>query len=461
MVYKQLHTLNTIYVQTPLDGCQPPHDVCERHEIAAPAKIRKIIETSREDDWTTNAAGTSTKYVEWEEEFANGARTIGFYVVTKHPDMFKCGFDLGKEWLQKYGDKHFLVSCPIMEFEGATYFQRMNPMHVSLHIDNINLNKLMMSRSAFTICTGVTMVIAMCRLGFIDVDSTISLLVEYYRTHTLFASLEGYFLRQYTSNTSLQIADYPYLYAAMKGGDIRLLDVLLNIFKIKWNEHIPEHIITSSSMIYTNVITARAPYMEACELNFLDIRSFWNIDDATHDLGGFLASILTQDSMFKWWVRVGKKNIVAMVDAFQGEYDCLNQVMKRLFFYHSTGRFCKQRIQTVWKHFAEKLGHSIVIDWFKKYLKRLRTASPWEWMPNPPHEFIRDMYHICTQGTCIRKIHRLLAQFDHNSHLGVFKEQQDQKMTHRLCVLQQMCTNIDAWDPIRQFLERHQEYLFL
>lgn len=432
MRFVQLHAINTLYVRRS-DSDDIPHDVRERYEVISPKTIEALIKENK-DGWSFSFCGFS-KFV--RNEVATDGK-LGFYVITEDTGMFD-SFDIDSEWLNNYGDKHFLITCPITEQNGVRYCQSIMPMCDFL-VPLAKLNTCI-THGAFCIGTGITIAIALFRLGAIAEHDIVSMIEKYYASHPKFAPVNGMFNKFYMAYGIPHIADYPYLYAPV--GELQT--TLMRIFNQKWNSMIPQYTY-SSYRIYTNVITAHAPHIKREDLRHLDMRCFWNVPDCEHDIGGFLSLVLTQDYMMqkKW------KYVATFED-----------VIKRLFFFHSTNRFCKQNIRRLWRQYIS-FQKDEVIEWFIRYLKdKHNNTYDDEWLPEPPAEFIDDLLNACVTNERMREITCVMALFKPDTRVGMYKRDMDRKISERLCILRNALPTPDCWDALQAFLRNHQEFLIL
>lgn len=189
MLYLELNLINQLYLVPPID--RRPVKFCPREEIADPLKLNKIINYINQWDYVTIMGESYFRgWIPWNKKwnFKNGVlNSSGVYVLTNHTNMFQSMKELlenptpdnVRDWLELWYDTCFLVSGPMLHFReldayhSDSYFvnNRYPVQRVSFNLFATDYLSQMILSQSYTICNGLTLLLAMYRLSYISMES--------------------------------------------------------------------------------------------------------------------------------------------------------------------------------------------------------------------------------------------------------------------------------------------------
>lgn len=462
MWYTQLHTVNTVFVQTP--GGKLPLNLQESHEVAQPEKLLAVID-AKSTPWKQSGSHFY-KFIPWSHTFRCGVEALGFYVLVCDQNLFDdLTVDNIAGWLENNGDQQFCISCPVLRYEDNVYTLQSNPFRDN-YVWLENAATLKKNKMDWSVCNGTSIIIAFHRMGFLDDQTSIDLLRKFIDQHGKYP--KNIIMPIYVWTNTVHIADQPFLYACMgKTTHINVILFLLKVYHVKPSCMLYERIMYQDT-VYTTATVARLPHITRDQLLHFDLSLLWKTsttDVMENNISGLFGLILSEPSMFDWWNTSGKKYMSNILDCIAGftQENALTYLMKILFHYGSEmlrDAYPIERVRKVWQHVLSVYDREYIPKWFKKYLRLMRRQDKDDaWMAEPPHEFLEDISQ--TYDIFATRIYHALKCFDHCTNIGRYTSHLDAKMAKRLSVLRSICPHNAAWDSLQQYLRDNRTCLYI
>lgn len=448
MKFTQLNLLNAIYVRKP--GDHAPPDVCERDEIAHPSKLLAVMNDA--SPWCEDVHGW-TKCVKWDHQYDCGVTCHGFHVFCENPDMFQCATTMKfHDWLNKYGHLHFIISSPILSASGGLQYTHSNnpfqprilPLSLKAH--------MFLPHGAYTIGCGVTIAIALHRLGMLHAHTITNALKEYDNCVQLSPIITEYYIQ----SSMPQVSDYPYLYASIGNSDPELLQFL-------WDRHHAD----DDPMFCTVQRGNRVIFSDKFTLSHSpnDILLAWQQhegvgDTVTFDVGGLLRTIMTNKVHYSWWRDNHHDMLQQLCSTYSTKLAAIHHILRRaMYLYGALNSQHKSRALHVWNDLVTYFSLNDVAGWMHKYIKKLRDPSPTTWMPLPPYELIEWLLAKDLRDVVYKAL-QLPTACD---HIITFKDGLDKKITQRLLLMKSMFIGDTSpcWHPMEAFLMSNMHYLYV
>jgi hypothetical protein len=472
-------------------------------------------------------------YISWHKKYGaykDSVVGLGVYAFTRNVNLFSSIHDLDDndnaiyEWLKQWGHEHFTITTPV-------YVYHRNASYRCYGVSNSSVNSLVLINpyedllsqliddGCYTVGTGLTLALAMHRLGFFSAQSMTRALIRFMDGEPWYAELPLEYHDLYLNHLIPQIADHPYLYACT-GPDVAHIDVTSYLLR---TYNVPSHItqvITTTKHLYTTPFVAGLPHMTAQHMQLLDFNSMFSVpeseegDTMTIDVMGLFQNVLRNKRTWKWWLRHQDTALDKILKSFECLDDAVTFTLKRLFKLYRKGS--NRRVRHIWKGIFARVDTKTMQTWLHKYLmlRYIKTALKRHgvylatcWIPYPPIAFIKDLLafykddfdlyaarrlsiitpydeamhnifvsdganHDNAQTVNVsNSIIRLMSKFKLTSSVGVFYSLLKKQITDRLCVLRtafmtptlNVSENAGAtiWLILQDYLEDHRENLVL
>lgn len=217
-------------------GSERSPSLCPRDEVAHPDKLLKLV-MSDSLNWRLYDVGDSMFHgaeLEWSKVWRMDGRTIQSvcaYVLTESPGMFcdmkrivdgDASYTYVVEWLMKCWDSPFMLSCPVMVCDDDwmraftwSYSAPQTYVSVDMFDAAIAVNDLV-DMHAYTMCNGLTLFLAMCRLGLVGARHASMALASLVRQNggvdELFQRVTERWEPVYYGHPSMHVCDNPVYY---------------------------------------------------------------------------------------------------------------------------------------------------------------------------------------------------------------------------------------------------------
>lgn len=488
MELKQLHCINQIYVQIPDHNV--PHDVCPRVEIADPYKLMHVA-TDTFAEWSSVTLYDSDfvyRYVHFPETHHCYDKVVnidGFYILTTEPDIFYSipgaadDEDIVYTWLLKWAHKYFMVTCPIID--GHYSVSNMNTNKIIPIIPTEDAIHQLIVENCYTLCNGLTLLLALLRLHMLDDLLVINVLSRFFggSDDDWYAPIPQEYFNIYVSNPMPQISEFPFLYACM--GKQKASRQVMEYLNTQY-DFLDRTIITGNvprwRIYYTSFTSAAFPYVDSKDADFYRMQDVIpNIDSIiplvddnyyhTIDLGGFLRNIVATKGMWKWWNRNQRHRTILtnLINAFETPLLGATFILKRLFQLYNESVYPPSRLRKIWKEVCfDFLDKDDMLRFMHKYMSALLmkvSNGTTVWLPQPPVSFLLDVatrFDIFYENNGV--LNRILCKFNTGSHASIFKNIMRNRATSRLLLLKEVCKNKwDAWDALKSYIKHSDHFL--
>lgn len=507
MEIKQLNYLNQIYITAPDKNI--PIDVCPRYEIAHPQRLYDALDVDRA--WSEISIQDDKfqyKYIETSEVFRidneEAVDSHGFFVFTDGVEMFAAVSELLESandtqaiygWLIKWASGFFGVSCPILQQQGKAgcySISHKNASSIRQLRPAENLLPQLVAENCYVLCNGMTMLLALNRLGLICEEPMFCALCTFLneQSNPWVADMCDAYFQMYVSSSIPQIAEFPYIYACMgerKSGK-KVIDLLLTHYSIDSAYPVITGVIPYRRVNYTSCTSAAFPYIRRCDFGTFDLHQNINayrvgdmIDVAnaycTMDIYGMIESIVATRSMYKWWSLNAKEIMHDIISSFECSTIALSYVLKRLFFMYNKvdTNHTKSRIRKFWMEILKNKAGGVYTEhalysWILKYIIVIDVHGHTTWLPHPPVAFLWDMINILdidiygTDSPAVSFM-TVITKFERDQSLPLshFRSSLESRITKRLAILKRICsaTNKSTWDAMQAYYRRNPKLLYI
>jgi hypothetical protein len=436
------------------------------------------------------------KYISYPEQVSqakHGVVADGFWVFTTTPGIFmqKCAHDV-YSWLHTWGDAYFCITTPVFHKEGTSqFFSVVHKHHCKPLIINQREDILqqLISESCYAICNGMTLAIALHRLGVVtkqQICHDVSMYFDDIGTEVWYRHLPEEYNSLYIRSTMPHIADFPHIYACM--GAQKASTELMNILFYKYDMLQEQSIVTGISpnrcIYYTSRTASALPYVSQRLRHVFDIEKLvckdltsviTNDDTSLHapDLFGILSNVVASRGMTKWWRKgAGRRIIESVIELLDSKTVALTFILKRLFYLYDQNNFPKSRIRSIWNGILcmrDVYSKEDIHTWLQKYLivrDIKNTSGTKSWFPYPPVAFMWDIVNIAhidifhRQHSRSMSLVEIMKRFNDND-VATFLSVVQLKIRGRMTTMKAWCGhNASAWHVLRNYFEGHPQSLY-
>lgn len=428
MKRKEVPLINVVMITHPFKKI--PLDICPREEIASPSKLLAVAQT-RDLDWDETTIYGHTFQRCWLQSryrypsISHKLSSVGFYCCAQDPAMFLSLLEVPDtmngihEWLKTYGKTMAVVTTPLMCYrtkyqEIFYYLSNTSPQRTIVISPITDIMHQMLNNNAYTICNGVTLAIAMHRLGFWSQSSLENALwVWGAEESTLYSEITPETQPLIVQHLIPQVCDHPYFYACMgkMKAHISVVRCLHDLFQV-YEPFVQQH--DAETQIVTNAVLQMLPYIP---MHLFDYATKSKLDDEDADVdiehmyadvGGLMQALFTQKGIWKRWNEAYEETITRFQGTMSDEA-FIDHCLRRSFLLYNkgchAGRVCTSRVRRFWQQLISVLDptHKLILRWVHKYVflchisqelakKNVHTGT---WLPKIPMAFLVELVHIC------------------------------------------------------------------
>lgn len=431
----ELPCINHVMVTHPFKRI--PHDICPREEIASPSKLLALCQV-RQNGWDPVTIHGEEYHRAWIQmrirypSLSTKVSSMGFYGLASDQQMFTSVLEVEDDkneiitWLRNYGLSPFIITCPLFSYRTKyqevlytltnTFPQRV--LHIAPMTD---LTTQMINSNAYTIGNGLTLAIAMHRLGFWADPTFSEALAQWLEEEELaYTNITPELQPLIVQHLIPQVCDHPYFYACMgsQKASISVIETLRSKYALS------EPFIQQQSEEYRVLTSAALQALPYTPLHILDhvtkyaIPSGDDEEDESDDLmtftstrtdiGGLLHALFTKKGLWKRWLNTYHESLVRYSDVADSTEDFIDRTLKRTFMLYKKGshhgKVYTSRIRTFWKQVMEVLDpkQTRMQKWIHKYVIMEHINQELEkqnvygafWLPKVPVAFFVEMLRI-------------------------------------------------------------------
>ncbi len=416
-------SINTVMVTHPFK--RVPFDICPREEIAAPYKLLATAQRQMQD-WDEVEIHDHMYMRTWVQmrtpypSLSSKVKSLGFYVATRDPEMFTRFLDVQDthvdmlHWLRRYGKNPAVVTVPLLNYrtkyqDVLYYISNTFPQRVVLCGQHTDLTIQMIENNGYTICNGLTLAIAMHRLGFWSTYAFQLAFNEWLREEdTIYTEILPDIQELIVQHAVPHICDHPYYYSVMgrSKANILVIKMLHNAYEVyePYTQVQDENI-----MVVTNATLQMMPYAPMHVFDYVTHHSLKdeeiNVKVHKTDLGGLLHALFTQKSIWKRWQKTYRDTLELMMSQSDSPDNFIHQCIRRSFMLYNkgsyAGRLCTSRIRKFWGHLIEvidplgvhtlKSAHKHIIHAYIHQELEKRGIYTQVWLPKVPVAFLVEM----------------------------------------------------------------------
>jgi hypothetical protein len=437
MQYHELNVFNQTYMM-PLSERRDPRFL-PREEIADPRKIYRVLYyPCTWDLFQYNESVLYRSWIPWRRSWNSKEHTVqstGVYVLSEHPSMFSSMRELLKgpmsrarlvTWLDEWWSTPWMISSPLFsqqlpEGVHATCFVVNNRYPVQripiLSTVGMDVVSQMIAGQAYTMCNGLTLVLALHRLELFPKTVLRDALTHLLEKHhgDLFQPVSSTWEAIYYSHPTPHVADLPWLYSLM--GTRPCHPTISRLFQ-------PDD---DSSFVIGNAFhgayfshhTVTLPTLHVVQHPHTELQGEWLIpsldldeaDSFVPDIPGFVLGITRTRANWQWWCQHHPEYLHGIAEHFASAEDCLESLLRPVlhFYVHAKDfqpRLCFSKLKHLWRHILNILdpeGHMIgplINRWMIKrvVIAHLRSKGHHvvHWLPSIPYFFLQDVFERCT-----------------------------------------------------------------
>jgi len=393
MRYTELSILNHVMLMRPehvMHGA-----LCPREEVAKPSKIlRRHTWCDFNDMFKSALVGSpeSSCFLLAPESSLNMWSTIF--------DIPVSSASIGA-WLDENRSKNFIVTYPIIN-QSYSYTHRY-PYIVRLSEGRI---QTLLVHKSYTICNGLTLALAMHRLGAWPGRVMKQALRAMQHELHVYDPIDMCWMPYYADHI-LQICDFPAHYALCGGADLGVIAFLIGDRLSQLQQH-----IQGGRIKYTTyAATAFSSGVMNWELYKMLTRGVsWPARSQLHthgdtsepDWAGFARACVGSRGFWRAWQQNAsfRTNVLVKLNGCSSsQKSVLNLVFPALFVLHEQG-FHRARVRGLWKACIVFFGCETCVPWLRAYITRhLVTELMSEQFPEdvmrhtmPPVAFMKDVF---------------------------------------------------------------------
>ncbi len=415
--------INTCFIQPP-SGVWTPIDVLAyREEIADPKKLLAVCQ-QRPYSWDAYSVENQNyhsqrTWITWRREYSMENKKLysnGFYVLCEYPEMFSSIFDVDPEsseeiinWIHTWCQQTAVITSPVMMMRTPTdsiMYGIPNDVNITPFalIPIFDLTQQLIDQNAYTVINGLTLALAMHRLGIWHEFVFNDVMRKWLST----LDMEQPWTEVTTDNSFLflqhpipHVSEHP-LHYAVTGIDKASHGVVRKLRKYIYNHmddpHVQFH--TGTFGYFTTVAASMFPYMNQKYWKMFAKAwrtasdSFDEADTVTHDIGGFLMSLVRSRSQWKWF----QKHHHKYAFIWGHSADDTEMILRRLFtMMHNPAsyRACSSRIRKLWKllfvYSTPQHVHTAIVRILISSAVRSWIVEDVTWAAEVPIAFMKDL----------------------------------------------------------------------
>lgn len=419
-------SINTVMVTHPFK--RMPFDICPREEIAAPYKLLAVAQT-RPQDWDEfeiHGHSYMRVWIQMRTPYPSVSRKVrshGFYCATQDPAMFATLLDVEDthdsmlDWLLRYAKTPAIITTPLFSYrtkyqDVMYHISNTFPQRVFVNGEHTDLTQQMLDHNAYTICNGLTLAIAMHRLGFWSSYAFQVAFMDWLREEdTIYTDITPDIQDLLVQHTLPHICDHPYYYAVM--GSCKANINVIKMLHSSYDVYEPfMQLQDETVMVVTNATLQMMPYAPMDVFDYVTHHSLKDeeLDDNNvavnkTDLGGLMHALFTQKGIWKRWQTTYRSTLEYMTSQCESHENFIYQCARRSFVLYSkgshVGRVYTSRIRKFWGQLIEvvdptgvhmlKCVHKHIIHAYIHQELEKRGVFTQVWLPKIPVAFLVEM----------------------------------------------------------------------
>lgn len=422
-------SINSIMVTHPYKRI--PYDICPRDEIAAPSKLIAVAQ-KKDHEWDeiiVHGHKYQRTWVQMRIPFPSVSlkiRSTGFYCATQDPRMFASILDVKDtqssifDWLCRYGKTMALITSPQYSYktkyqEIFYYISNTFPQQTHHCGELTDLTQQMIENNAYTLCNGLTLAIAMQRLGFFSAAAFVYAFNDWMSMQeSIYTDITPDIQILVVQHMIPHICDHPYFYAVMGRckADLRVIQALHASYET-YEPFVQQQ--DDTCQIITSASLQMLPYTPLHIFDYVTqhaIREEEDNDvestDIKTDLGGLMSALFTQSGIWRRWRKNYKETLTFLRNKSSTTEDFVNHCIRRSFtLYHKgsqVGDVYTNRIRKFWLQLIEVIDPSgvytrkciqkhIIHRYVHQELQK-RSIYTQIWLPKAPVAFMIEMMRI-------------------------------------------------------------------
>lgn len=454
MFFDELNISNVNFIR-PLYDTLVINKYCYRDEVAHPRKLQEICINGESIEWniyTYDNIPFFSSIIPWNAPYSSYGHDINamyFRVLCRRPSMFDevisyTHINQFKQWLNRYNDAMFVIThCIVSEDDDVRYICSLDG---NCLLDNLAYKSdeemaYIIDNKCYTVCNGVTLILALIRMGRIDVATSCELMRYFFPAGKLlsyFQYVDDDWHSLYYNNLSHQVADFPSLYIC-HGPDFSYREILEFFYPLNDIYHIPyfqlhTHTVSIAlpqSIMFPNFNQEHWEKHDSVYKYMYETITLRNIHDAANpeavatpvcpDFAGLVQAFSKSEEALEYWNQYSADILHATLvnrstnddsDNTQNENEndrkTIPQLMKEkhiLFFlkacfhyfkYGSQTQMNKARIRKIWVDILQFISHDALLN-VVSTLYVLNPTMMYNIMYETiPIEFLEDVLHIIT-----------------------------------------------------------------
>lgn len=426
--------LNTIYVLP--QHVRYPSSYCPREEIADPAKLfRCVYMVNSWDTVQLDDACFFRGWIPWRKQynFDRNKETVtssGVYVFTRSTVMFQTLRELLETrvyskahiaaWLHEWWNEVFLITSPIYVSEPGGYAYSINNRYFVQRVPIVGTfdssRQLVMSH-CYTMCNGLTLLIALHRLGIISA-SYVAFAVQQLKQHhpDFFQEVTEPWHEIYYGHFSPHVADHPYIYACM-GEKPASLEVIRACQAEDDYDSVLTQFGWGETRVYTSLPSAILTYFHRELWDRFILHDMWPLlppmdddDTLSIDLVGFTQGIISSRRSWKWWLQNNQVILERLHSVLGGSQPLLEAWLNPICFLYKHAksfpkRLCYRRLRSLWNMLLQTYDPNGQLisgifhnDVFKHHIVHNMTSAGILIIQNYcpiPFSFLKELFNRC------------------------------------------------------------------
>lgn len=442
----ELPCINNVMVSHPFK--KVPVDICPREEIASPSKLLALCQLTANDwdEYDMNGTIYQRAWIQMRIRYPSLSKkvsSLGFYGLVQDPDMLASILSVSNDvssqlqWLREFALKPIIVTIPLIsyrtKYQEVLYTISNTFPQRTIQVSPItDLTDQMLANNAYTICNGLTLALALHRLGFwADPIFHVALTSWFEENENIYTDITPEIQPLFVQHLIPQVCDHPFFYACM--GRQKATIPVIEALRVKLN--IMEPFIQQHNATYSIATNASLQMLPYTPMNVFDhllgvslVSQFHNEEDQEEnqqdedqedqhdesttdtriDLGGLMQAIVTQKGVWKRWKSTYRDTLLRFQGSAEHNDEFLDRFMKRSFMLYTkgchVGRVYTSRIRTMWRQVMDVLDpeKTRMQKWIHKYVLLSYIGNELNkrgvfgaiWLPKVPVAFLIEMSRV-------------------------------------------------------------------
>lgn len=453
----EIPCINNVMITHPFK--RVPCDVCPREEIASPSKLLAFSQTNVYD-WDPINIFEQQYQRAWIQHrtrytaISSKIKSHGLYALTQRPDMFMtvlhvndCSVDDILHWLRHYALTPVIITNPLLsyrtKYQEILYFVTNTFPQRTVHVAPLtDLTHQMMVHNAYTIANGLTLAIAMHRLGVWSSPAFLEALTFWFQeTENPYTDITSDIQDLVVQHLIPHICDHPYFYACMgkHKANIHVLRAIHNKYEV-YEPFIQQH--DQHTQVITSAALQMLPYTPMDLFDYVTssaVQEEYAVGSGGTrvDIGGLMQSMFTQRGVWKRWKLIYRDTLLRYSQRSSSVDDFIDQCMRRICMIykrgvHQGGRVKTGRIRAFWQQIMEVLDpkkdrlkrwvhRHIVLQYIRRKMQENGHVNT-GWLPNIPVPFLLDLFRSMDGAWKIWEPHPITITSINNNIGDVFPD---------------------------------------